>query len=51
MGEPAMSLPPCQEGHDASLVPELLLKLGGLLGVSLKPLFIYFVHLFIEEAA
>lgn len=46
-----MSLPHCQEGCDASLVPEILLKLGGLLEIALKPLFIYFAHLFIEEAA
>lgn len=34
LGESAMSLPLCQEGHEASLVPELLLKLEGLLGIA-----------------
>lgn len=34
LGESAMSLPLCQEGHEASLVPELLLKLEGLFGIA-----------------
>lgn len=46
-----MNLPLCQEGHEASLVPELLLKLEGLLGIAWESLFIYFAHLFIEEVA
>lgn len=51
LGESAMNLPLCQEGHEASLVPELLLKLEGLLGIAWESLFIYFAHLFIEEVA
>lgn len=34
LGESAMSMSFCQEGHEASVIPEFLLKLERLLGIA-----------------